>query len=413
MGRAFGEALPARAAVERVASGDRALEVLDLAASPSFGTAPDAWAERLAEALRASECVRAVRLDAVGITDAGATALAAALADNASVTELSLAGNKIKSPGVEAFGRALATNATLRTLKLENQEGGRALGDAALGAFITALETNVVLLKVSWRLESRASFALNRLLTRNKEIKRRLLQGRDVADLLPAGVAPPAAAFCESSQAQTSSLSPAPSGTVHTPTTPPPPAAQALRPPPPPQAARVAAAELQALRAEQDAALEAERERLEEAGKEIARANADARKVALEETARRKSLQAEEIAERIRQQEETLAQLKRERAEAAAAAKRAMEEVGAQADAEAAARAAAVKEASEAELAARKAELDAKLAEQNAALEAERAQQNKSEAETVAKTKASFKRAAPPGRRRPPSAGPAKSGLSS
>ena len=33
-------------------------------------------------------------------------------------------------------------------------------------------ETNITLLKITWRLESRKSFALNKLITRNNEIDR-------------------------------------------------------------------------------------------------------------------------------------------------------------------------------------------------------------------------------------------------
>jgi|AntRauMFilla1563_2_1112583.scaffolds.fasta_scaffold126157_1 hypothetical protein len=46
--------------------------------------------------------------------------------------------------------------------------------------------TNVVLLKLTWRVDSRQSFSLNRLLTRNNEINRRLKAERsDIDDCLP------------------------------------------------------------------------------------------------------------------------------------------------------------------------------------------------------------------------------------
>ena len=45
--------------------------------------------------------------------------------------------------------------------------------------------TNTTLTKIIWRLESRQSFALNKLITRNGEIERRLKAGRDVSDIMP------------------------------------------------------------------------------------------------------------------------------------------------------------------------------------------------------------------------------------
>jgi hypothetical protein len=45
-------------------------------------------------------------------------------------------------------------------------------GDGCLDAFLSMFETNITLLKITWRLESRKSFALNKLITRNNEIDR-------------------------------------------------------------------------------------------------------------------------------------------------------------------------------------------------------------------------------------------------
>ena len=49
------------------------------------------------------------------------------------------------------------------------------------------LNTNTTLTKITWRLQSRQSSALSKLLTRNSEIERRLKAGRDISDLLNGG----------------------------------------------------------------------------------------------------------------------------------------------------------------------------------------------------------------------------------
>ena len=52
-------------------------------------------------------------------------------------------------------------------------------------AFMEMFEHNIVLTKITWRLECRASTKLNQLQSRNKEIERRQRTGKDFADLDP------------------------------------------------------------------------------------------------------------------------------------------------------------------------------------------------------------------------------------
>ena len=68
-----------------------------------------------------------------------------------------------------------------------NQKGSR-LGDAALHEFLAMFEKNITLLKIVWRLESRQSFRLTKMITRNNEIRRRINSGRDYAEMLPVSV---------------------------------------------------------------------------------------------------------------------------------------------------------------------------------------------------------------------------------
>ena len=84
-----------------------------------------------------------------------------------------------------ALARALPSNKTLRTINLMHQKAGSKYGDACLDEFIQALDRNVTLLKITWRLDSRKSFSLTKLLNRNNEINRRLKSGRDTTELLP------------------------------------------------------------------------------------------------------------------------------------------------------------------------------------------------------------------------------------
>lgn len=84
-----------------------------------------------------------------------------------------------------ALARALPSNKALRTINLMHQKAGSKYGDACLDEFIQALDRNVTLLKITWRLDSRKSFSLTKLLNRNNEINRRLKSGRDTTELLP------------------------------------------------------------------------------------------------------------------------------------------------------------------------------------------------------------------------------------
>lgn len=61
----------------------------------------------------------------------------------------------------------------------------KAFGDVVLTEFLKMFDTNVTLLKLTWRVDSRKAFALNGLVTRNNEINRRLKTGRPYDDLLP------------------------------------------------------------------------------------------------------------------------------------------------------------------------------------------------------------------------------------
>ena len=74
-------------------------------------------------------------------------------------------------------------------LNLLNQKGSR-FGDATLHAFDDMFNTNVTLLKIIWRLESRQSFRLTKMLTRNNDIDRRIKTSKEYESLMPASALP-------------------------------------------------------------------------------------------------------------------------------------------------------------------------------------------------------------------------------
>jgi len=69
-------------------------------------------------------------------------------------SSLNLEGNRCGNDGATELAKALATNRALIILNLLNQKCSR-FGDSTLAAFTEAFDTNITLLKIVWRLESR------------------------------------------------------------------------------------------------------------------------------------------------------------------------------------------------------------------------------------------------------------------
>merc|ERR1712032_1665162 len=65
------------------------------------------------------------------------------------------------------------------------QQSVKNFGDNTLDRYITMFGENITLQKIQWRLESRKSFMLNKLQTRNVEIKKRQDKGEDYNAYLP------------------------------------------------------------------------------------------------------------------------------------------------------------------------------------------------------------------------------------
>merc|ERR1711870_64868 len=79
---------------------------------------------------------------------------------------------------------ALVVNKGLRTLNLMQQTTAN-FGEETLERYITMFNSNITLTKIQWRLTSRKSFMLNKLQTRNVEIKKRKDKGEDYNAYLP------------------------------------------------------------------------------------------------------------------------------------------------------------------------------------------------------------------------------------
>merc|ERR1712151_9746 len=62
---------------------------------------------------------------------------------------------------------------------------GANFGEETLDRYITMFNDNITLTKIQWRLTSRKSFMLNKLQTRNVEIKKRQDKGEDYNAYLP------------------------------------------------------------------------------------------------------------------------------------------------------------------------------------------------------------------------------------
>jgi hypothetical protein len=203
MGFQINAQLTPATAIERLGANDSTLVVCDLSRSAVMqmkgvecvarGGPPDrlrASAEcadarcgrlmpKLAEALAKNTCCTELKLADCNISDEIVPSLAAALVKNTSLASLDLEGNKVGNDGATSLAKALANNRSLMVLNLFGQKASTKLGDATLHAFCDMFETNVTLLKITWRLDSRQSFRINKLIVRNNDIDRRLKAGRE------------------------------------------------------------------------------------------------------------------------------------------------------------------------------------------------------------------------------------------
>jgi len=140
--------------------------------------------EKLCEPLKTHKCIKQVILSECEITDDACVWLGKILEENHVIEELILDKNKIQSEGAKTLADALIKNKGLRTLNLMQQAVNN-FGEDTLERYITMFNDNITLTKIQWRLESRKSFMLNKLQTRNVEITKRKNKGQDYDSFLP------------------------------------------------------------------------------------------------------------------------------------------------------------------------------------------------------------------------------------
>mmetsp|Transcript_51224 Transcript_51224/g.101765 ORF Transcript_51224/g.101765 Transcript_51224/m.101765 type:complete len:294 (-) Transcript_51224:178-1059(-) len=158
---------------------------LDLTNNASVQMKPAESMASLVEALRDNNSVKTLVLRQCELNDAAAAEIGTLITQNQVIEELDLEHNNISSSGAIAIADGLIKNHSIRQLNMLHQHGG-CFGEVTLERYMEMLGTNVTVTKILWRLESRKSFALTKMISRNVEIWRRIASGRaDYVDMLP------------------------------------------------------------------------------------------------------------------------------------------------------------------------------------------------------------------------------------
>jgi len=173
-------------AIEKLGQNDPSLTSCDLSGNAVLQMKAAELIPQIAGALAQNLHCKELNLSNTNIDDSMCESLGQALKTNTKLAHFNLEGNRVGNDGAIHLAKGLSSNRGIMVLNLMNQKGSR-LGDAALTEFLAMFDSNVTLLKIVWRLESRQSFRLTKMLTRNNEIDRRIQSGRDYSDVLPPG----------------------------------------------------------------------------------------------------------------------------------------------------------------------------------------------------------------------------------
>ena len=153
--------LTAGDAIKKLAENDPSFTACDLSNNAVLQMKSKELMPQLGAALATNTVCLELNLMGCAIDDYGCEHLGKALERNATLSMLNLEGNKVHNDGAIALAKGLAVNKSLLTLNLMNQTGAR-YGDTTLTAYLEMFDTNVTLLKIIWRLESRQSFRLTK-----------------------------------------------------------------------------------------------------------------------------------------------------------------------------------------------------------------------------------------------------------
>jgi len=140
------------------------------------------YTKQIADALGKNTNVKRVTLAKLNLTDQSVSLIAESLKINKSVTYLDVANNKFGNSGLIAIAEALKVNNTVVELSVIGQS--QPFGESGLTKMTDMFEYNITLQKINWRLHSRQSFALNKLISRNVDIKRRIAAGQKLEDYI-------------------------------------------------------------------------------------------------------------------------------------------------------------------------------------------------------------------------------------
>jgi hypothetical protein len=145
------------------------------------------YSERLGKALLSNTHITELHLSQVELDNTSAKMIAQGLAKNNYVRHVDISKNKIGNDGSGAFAEALKTNSKINYISLIGQPGG--FGESTLEVWLSMLEhNNISLRKVVWRLDSRKSFPINKLIVRNNSIKKFLDDGKSIEEGMKDGL---------------------------------------------------------------------------------------------------------------------------------------------------------------------------------------------------------------------------------
>jgi len=140
------------------------------------------YTKQIADALANNDTIKRLTLSKLNLTDQSVSLIADVLKTNKSLIYLDVSNNKFGNVGLIAIADALKSNSTLVELSVIGQS--QPFGEAALQKMTEMFEYNIQLQKINWRLHSRQSFALNKLISRNVDINRRIAAGQKLEDYI-------------------------------------------------------------------------------------------------------------------------------------------------------------------------------------------------------------------------------------
>jgi len=168
--------------IPKILANDPTLIEVNLTDNATYQMKQADYSKQLSEALLTNDQLKRLTLSKLNLTDQSVSLIAEALKTNKSITYLDVSNNKFGNVGLIAIAEALKVNKTVIELSVIGQS--QAFGEVALQKMTEMFEYNVILQKINWRLHSRQSFALNKLISRNVDINRRIVAGQKLEDYI-------------------------------------------------------------------------------------------------------------------------------------------------------------------------------------------------------------------------------------